>query len=120
MDKRQPPESSRKLGSAMAKVTVGQENGTDIEIYYEDHGSGQPVVLIHGYPLNGHSWEKQERALLGAGYRVDGLAGGLAARDWRALASWSVRVESLRSFGTYVTGLAVGLGGRLGSRRVAA
>ena len=54
----------------MAKVTVGQENGTDIEIYYEDHGSGQPAVLIHGYPLNGHSWEKQERALLGAGYRV--------------------------------------------------
>ena len=70
MDKRQPPESSRKLGFAMAEVTVGQENGTDIEIYYEDHGSGQPVVLIHGYPLNGHSWEKQERALLGAGYRV--------------------------------------------------
>ena len=54
----------------MAKVTVGQENGTDIEIYYEDHGSGQPVVLIHGYPLNGASWEKQERDLLAAGYRV--------------------------------------------------
>jgi non-heme chloroperoxidase len=54
----------------MAKVVVGQENGTDIEIYYEDHGSGQPVVLIHGYPLNGHSWEKQERVLLQAGYRV--------------------------------------------------
>jgi non-heme chloroperoxidase len=54
----------------MAKVTVGQENGTDIEIYYEDHGSGQPVVLIHGYPLNGDSWERQARALLDAGYRV--------------------------------------------------
>ena len=54
----------------MSKVTVGQENGSDIEIYYEDHGAGQPVVLIHGYPLNGHSWEKQERALLAAGYRV--------------------------------------------------
>jgi non-heme chloroperoxidase len=51
-------------------VTVGQENGNDIDIYYEDHGSGQPVVLIHGYPLNGHSWEKQKRALLAAGYRV--------------------------------------------------
>jgi non-heme chloroperoxidase len=61
---------NRKLGSVMAMVTVGQENGTDIEIYYEDHGSGQPVVLIHGYPLNGHSWEKQEWALLQAGYRV--------------------------------------------------
>ena len=54
----------------MAKVTVGQENGTDIEIYYEDHGSGQPVVLIHGYPLNGASWEKQSRVLLDNGYRV--------------------------------------------------
>jgi non-heme chloroperoxidase len=54
----------------MPKVTVGQENSADVEIYYEDHGSGQPVVLIHGYPLNGDSWEKQERALLEAGYRV--------------------------------------------------
>ncbi|GFJ95935.1 alpha/beta fold hydrolase [Phytohabitans rumicis] len=54
----------------MSKVTVGQENGADIEIYYEDHGSGQPIVLIHGYPLNGDSWEKQERVLLPAGYRV--------------------------------------------------
>jgi non-heme chloroperoxidase len=54
----------------MPYVRVGQENSADIEIYYEDHGSGQPVVLIHGYPLNGHSWEKQERALLRAGYRV--------------------------------------------------
>ncbi len=54
----------------MSKVTVGPENNTDIEIYYEDHGSGQPVVLIHGYPLNGHSWEKQERVLVEAGYRV--------------------------------------------------
>ncbi len=48
----------------MSKVTVGQENNADIDIYYEDHGTGQPVVLIHGYPLNGHSWEKQERVLL--------------------------------------------------------
>jgi non-heme chloroperoxidase len=40
------------------------------EVHYEDHGSGQPVVLIHGYPLNGASWEKQERELLQAGYRV--------------------------------------------------
>jgi non-heme chloroperoxidase len=54
----------------MSKVTVGQENSADIEIYYEDHGTGQPVVLIHGYPLNGHSWEKQERVLLEAGHRV--------------------------------------------------
>ena len=37
----------------MAKITVGQENSDAIEIYYEDHGTGQPVVLIHGYPLSG-------------------------------------------------------------------
>lgn len=54
----------------MAFITVGQENSTDIELYYEDHGSGQPVVLIHGYPLDGRSWEKQTAALLHAGYRV--------------------------------------------------
>ncbi|MET9013294.1 alpha/beta hydrolase [Streptomyces olivaceoviridis] len=54
----------------MGFVTVGRENSESIELYYEDHGSGRPVVLIHGYPLNGHSWEKQERVLLEAGYRV--------------------------------------------------
>jgi peroxiredoxin len=54
----------------MAFITVGTENSTDIELYYEDHGSGQPVVLIHGYPLDGSSWEKQTTALLAAGYRV--------------------------------------------------
>jgi pimeloyl-ACP methyl ester carboxylesterase len=51
-------------------ITVGQENSTPIELYYEDHGSGKPVVLIHGYPLNGASWEKQTAALLAAGHRV--------------------------------------------------
>jgi non-heme chloroperoxidase len=54
----------------MPYVTVGQENSGDIELYYEDHGSGQPVVLIHGYPLSGASWEKQSPVLLEAGYRV--------------------------------------------------
>ncbi|MET3768196.1 peroxiredoxin [Marisediminicola sp. UYEF4] len=54
----------------MAFITVGRENSTNIDLYYEDHGSGQPVVLIHGYPLDGHSWEKQSEALLTAGYRV--------------------------------------------------
>jgi len=54
----------------MPHITVGTENDTDIKIYYEDHGSGQPVVLIHGYPLNSDSWERQEPALLSAGYRV--------------------------------------------------
>jgi non-heme chloroperoxidase len=54
----------------MPRITVGTENSAPIEIHYEDHGSGQPVVLIHGYPLNGASWEKQERVLVQAGYRV--------------------------------------------------
>jgi non-heme chloroperoxidase len=54
----------------MPYVTVGKENSGDIELYYEDHGSGQPVVLIHGYPLSGASWEKQVPVLLEAGYRV--------------------------------------------------
>jgi non-heme chloroperoxidase len=43
----------------MPYVTVGKENSGNIELYYEDHGSGQPVVLIHGYPLSSASWEKQ-------------------------------------------------------------
>ena len=54
----------------MPLLTTGRENGAAIEIHYEDHGSGDPVVLIHGYPLNGNSWERQERELLGQGYRV--------------------------------------------------
>ncbi len=54
----------------MPYVTVGKENSGNIEIYYEDHGSGQPVVLIHGYPLSGASWERQVPVLLESGYRV--------------------------------------------------
>jgi non-heme chloroperoxidase len=54
----------------MGTITVGQENSTPIELYYEDHGTGQAVVLIHGYPLDGSSWERQARELRAAGYRV--------------------------------------------------
>jgi non-heme chloroperoxidase len=54
----------------MGYITVGQENTTPVELYYEDHGTGQAVVLIHGYPLDGSSWERQSRELLAAGYRV--------------------------------------------------
>jgi non-heme chloroperoxidase len=54
----------------MSYVDVGKENSTSIHLYYEDHGSGQPVVLIHGYPLSSASWEKQIPVLLDAGYRV--------------------------------------------------
>jgi non-heme chloroperoxidase len=54
----------------MAFVNVGTENNVPIELYYTDHGSGRPVVLIHGWPLSGASWEAQEAALVEAGYRV--------------------------------------------------
>jgi non-heme chloroperoxidase len=48
---------------------VGTENSADIELHYRDHGAGKPVVLIHGYPLDGNSWERQERVLLQNGHR---------------------------------------------------
>ncbi len=54
----------------MGHLAVGTENSTPIELYYEDQGAGQPVVLIHGYPLDGHSWERQTGQLLAAGHRV--------------------------------------------------
>ena len=54
----------------MPYITVGKENSGNIDLYYEDHGSGKPVVLIHGYPLSGASWEKQVAVLLAAGHRV--------------------------------------------------
>jgi len=54
----------------MSYVTVGKENSGNIDLYYEDHGAGKPVVLIHGYPLSGASWEKQTAVLLAAGHRV--------------------------------------------------
>jgi pimeloyl-ACP methyl ester carboxylesterase len=54
----------------MPFLKVGEENSGSIDLYYEDHGSGRPVVLIHGWPLSGRSWERQVPALLNAGYRV--------------------------------------------------
>jgi pimeloyl-ACP methyl ester carboxylesterase len=56
--------------SDSVKLVVGRENSGAIQIYYEDHGAGVPAVLVHGYLLDGRSWEKQETALLAAGYRV--------------------------------------------------
>src|SRR6266446_5130744 len=56
--------------TCMPYITVGKENSGSIELYYEDHGSGRPVVLIHGFPLSGAAWEKQVRDLLKAGYRT--------------------------------------------------
>ncbi len=54
----------------MPFITVGKENTAPIDLYYEDHGAGRPVVLIHGFPLNGRAWERQERALIAGGHRV--------------------------------------------------
>ncbi len=54
----------------MARITVGNENSKPVELHYEDHGTGRPVVLIHGWPLSGRSWEQQVPALVDAGYRV--------------------------------------------------
>src|SRR5260221_11505509 len=58
------------LADVRSFIKVGKENSTSIDLYYEDHGSGPPVVLIHGWPLNGASWEKQTEALLAEGRRV--------------------------------------------------
>src|ERR1022692_2069486 len=54
----------------MPSIAVGKENSTNIDLYYEDRGSGKPIILIHGYPLSGASWEKQVAVLLAAGHRV--------------------------------------------------
>ena len=54
----------------MSFITVGKENSSNIDLYYEDHGSGRLIILIHGYPLSGASWEKQVPVLLSAGHRV--------------------------------------------------
>lgn len=66
----EPRPNSRSAPMDSNRIRVGKENSTNIELYYEDHGSGSPVVLIHGWPLNGASWEKQTAALLAAGHRV--------------------------------------------------
>ena len=69
----------------MAKLTVGTENKTPIELYYEDHGAGKPVVLIHGWPLSGRSWENQIPALVAAGHRVityDRRGFGWSSQPW--------------------------------------
>ncbi len=69
----------------MPYITVGKENSGAIDLYYEDHGAGKPVVLIHGYPLSGRAWEKQVPALLDAGYRVityDRRGFGQSSQPW--------------------------------------
>jgi non-heme chloroperoxidase len=103
----------------MPFVTVGRENSAAIRIYYEDHGSGSPVVLVHGYALNGHSWEKQEAALLAAGHRVityDRRGFGASSRpsigyDFDTLAAdLDVLLSSLDLRGVVLAGFAMGTG----------
>lgn len=69
----------------MPKLPVGTENGNPIELQYEDYGAGKPVVLIHGWPLSGRSWENQVPALIEAGYRVityDRRGFGNSSQPW--------------------------------------
>lgn len=69
----------------MPKLTIGTENGQPIELYFEDLGAGKPVVLIHGWPLSGRSWESQVPALIDAGYRVityDRRGFGQSSQPW--------------------------------------
>src|SRR3984885_4408914 len=103
----------------MPFLTVGRENCAAIRIYYEDHGSGSPVVLVHGYALNGHSWEKQEAALLTAGHRVityDRRGFGASSRpsigyDFDTLAAdLHVLLSSLDLRGVVLAGFAMGTG----------
>ncbi|MDQ1130342.1 alpha/beta fold hydrolase [Microbacterium sp. SORGH_AS_0888] len=81
----------------MAYVTVGIENSADVELFYTDQGTGQPVVLIHGFPLNGESWGKQQKALLDAGYRV-------IAYDRRGFGA-STKTASGHDYDTYAADL---------------
>jgi non-heme chloroperoxidase len=103
----------------MSFVTVGQENSAVIRIYYEDHGSGPPVVLVHGYAQNGHSWEKQEAALLAAGHRVitcDRRGFGASSRpstgyDFDTLAAdLHILLSRLDLRGVVLAGFAMGTG----------
>ena len=119
----------------MPYVTVGRENTGDIRIYYEDHGAGAPVVLVHGYLADGRSWEKQEAALLAAAYRVityDRRGGGASSRpavgyDYDTLAAdLSVLLEELELRDAVLVGACSGTGevtrylGTYGQRRVRA
>jgi pimeloyl-ACP methyl ester carboxylesterase len=116
----------------MGYVRVGKENSTSIDLYYEDHGSGAPVVLIHGFPLSGRSWEKQVVALLGAGHRVityDRRGFGDSSQpttgyDYDTFADLDAVINYLDLHGATVIGFSMGGGevarylGRFGSGRV--
>ena len=103
----------------MAFLTIGKENNADIDLYYEDRGTGKPVVLIHGWPLNGASWERQVAALLAAGYRVityDRRGFGRSSApgsgyDYNTLAGDTYRlIEALDLSGVSLVGFSMGGG----------
>jgi non-heme chloroperoxidase len=117
----------------MPRIAVGTENSAPIEIHYEDHGSGAPIVLIHGYPLSGTSWERQERELLAAGYRVityDRRGFGRSSQptvgyDYDTFAAdLNALLEQLKLEDVVLGGFSMGSGevtrylGKYGSRRV--
>ena len=118
----------------MPRVTVGEENGSPIELYYEDHGSGQPVVLIHGWPLSGRSWEQQVPALVEDGYRVityDRRGFGASSQPWAGYdydtfaADLNTLLEHLNLTGVTLVGFSMGGGevarhvGTYGTERIA-
>jgi non-heme chloroperoxidase len=83
----------------MPYINVGKENSGPIDLYYEDHGTGKPVVLIHGWPLSGGSWEKQVPALVRAGYRVityDRRGFGDSSKPWSGY-NYDTLAEDLRT-----------------------
>jgi len=103
----------------MAKLTVGKENGAPVDLYYEDHGAGKPVVLIHGWPLSGRSWEKQVPALYDAGYRVisyDRRGFGWSSQPWSGYdydtfaADLHALIEQLDLMGATLVGFSMGGG----------
>jgi non-heme chloroperoxidase len=103
----------------VSHIKVATENSIDVKLFYTDQGSGQPVVLIHGYPLNGESWGKQQAALLDAGYRViayDRRGFGASTKagsgyDYDTFASdLSVLIETLDLTDAVLVGFSMGTG----------
>src|SRR6201996_7622502 len=103
----------------MPVVKVGTENSGPISLYYEDYGSGAPVILIHGYPLSGRAWDKQVTPLLAAGHRVityDRRGAGKSSQpasgyDWDTFAAdLKVLIDELGLDGVTLVGHSMGTG----------